>query len=326
MNLPLPRLSELEFLVRAGRSASLSEAARACGMSAAAASALVKRLEAQLGVRLFVRSTRSLRLSTEGEAFLAQCEQGLALIQHACEGLSAGRAVIRGLVRLSLPSDLGRNLVLPWLHDFQQHYPEVELRLQFSDRLAGLYREPVDGVLRYGHPADSSLVALPVAPHNRRVLCASPAYVAAHGAPQHPLDLRQHRCVCLMLSDRLHDRWHFTRGEEALTVPVSGPIHCDDGEAAHRLACLGAGIVYKSRLDVAEDLQRGTLLPLCEDWQTEGAPLYLACADRSQLRPAVRLLREWLMKRMGEISLSGVAHPPNGLQFARPIRPSMSPP
>jgi DNA-binding transcriptional LysR family regulator len=295
--LKMASLNDLQFLVRAGRAASLSDAARAMDISPAAASALVKRLEAELGLRLFVRSTRSLRPTAEGQAFLQRCEQGLEIIENARESLLAGRDVIRGTLQLSLPSDLGRNVVLKWLHEFGRRYPEVRFRLQFSDRLAEVYREPVDIALRYGEPADSGLIALPVAPDNRRVLCASPAYVKAHGAPAHPRELAQRNCLCFQLSERTHDRWRFSRGKESFAVDVAGGVMCDDGDAVRRLALAGAGIAYKSRLDVAEDLRRGGLVPLCEAWRGESAPLYLACADRSQLRPVVRLLREFLVER-----------------------------
>ncbi|MBX3609631.1 MAG: LysR family transcriptional regulator [Hydrogenophaga sp.] len=298
----MPTLADLQFLVRAGRAASLSEAARATGMSPAAGSALVKRLEAELGLRLFVRSTRSLRLTPEGQAFVQQCEQGLEIIGRAHESLLAGRDVIRGVLRLALPSDLGRNLVLPWLQAFRGQHPQVELRLQLSDRVAGVYREQVDVALRYGEPGDSSLIALPVAPHNRRVLCASPAYLRQHGTPRHPNDLADHHCLCFQLSDRVHDRWRFTRGRTELVVTVKGGWQCDDGDAVRRLAVMGEGIAYKSRIDVAPDLASGALVPLCEDWQGELAPLYLACPDRSQLRPAVRLLRDLLVQRVAGLT------------------------
>ena len=291
-------LSDLQFLVRAGRSASLSEAARAMGISPAAGSAMLKRLEAELGVILFVRSTRNLRPTVDGLVFLEQCEHGLELINGARESLAAGRDVIRGCIQLSLPSDLGRNVVLKWLHEFRRRHPEVEFRLQLSDRLAEVYREQVDIALRYGEPGDSGLIALPVAPENRRVLCASRAYLKAHGTPSSPNDLKSHNCLCFMLSDRIHDRWHFTRGKEKLTVQVKGRVQCDDSDAVRQLALMGEGVAYKSELDIAEDLKRNSLVRLCEDWSGEAAPLYLACASRSQLRPVVRLLREFLVEQI----------------------------
>lgn len=291
-------LADLQFFVRAGRASSLSEAARAVGLTPAAGSAAIKRLEAELGVRLLARSTRALRLTQEGEHFLAHCEQALAILTQAREELSAGQGELRGCVQLSMPSDLGRNWVLGWLQDFRREHPGVELRLQVSDRLAELHREPVDVVLRYGEPPDSTLVALSVAPHNRRVLCASPAYLARHGRPQHPQDLRAHACISFLLGERVHDRWRFERGDERCTVHIDGPVRCDDGDVVRRLALLGEGVVYKSRLDVAEDLRAGTLQPLCEDWLGEPAPLYLACSHRSALRPVVRRLRDALVAQV----------------------------
>lgn len=294
-------LEDIQFFVQAGRAASLSEAARRLDVSPAAASASLKRLEADLGVKLMVRSTRNLRLTPEGEAFLAQCAQGLELVHNARESLMAGRDVIGGQVQLSLPSDLGRQMVLSWLHEFRQQHPKVQLRLQLSDRLASMHREPVDVVLRYGEPSDSSLVALPIIPKNRRVLCASPAYLRQHSVPNHPEDLRNHACLCFQLSERIHNRWRFTQRGNTCSVEVSGPIVSDDGDAVRQLALLGEGIVYKSHLDVAQDLAQGRLVALCPDWQTEPAPLYLACTDRSQLRPVVKLLREFLMARLQTI-------------------------
>jgi DNA-binding transcriptional LysR family regulator len=272
------------------------------GISPAAGSALVKRLESELDMKLFVRSTRSLRPSAQAMAFLAECEEGLARIELAREKLQASRQVMRGRIQLSLPSDLGRNQVLRWLHEFRALYPEVTLGLQFSDRVAEVYREQVDVALRYGEPKDSSLVALPIAPHNQRVLCAAPAYLALHGRPNHPKDLKHHNCLSCMLSSRNHDTWQFTRDNVKFTVRVSGSIQCDDGDAVRRLMLMGEGIAYKSRLDVHDDLQQGALIALCEDWQGELAPLYMACPDRSQLRPSVHALRAFLMEKIDALN------------------------
>ncbi len=301
-------LSDLQFFVRAGRAASLSEAARAVGISPAAGSALVKRLEAELGLALFVRSTRHLRLTEDGQSFLTQCEQGLDIIQTARENLLAGREQMRGTVQLSMPSDLGRNVLLPWLREFRALHPQVVLRLQLSDRVAGIHREQVDVALRYGEPADSTLVTLPVAPHNRRVLCAAPAYLKARGTPQHPQELAQHDCLCFWLGGQVHERWTFWQHGVALPVTVQGGLACDDGDAVRRLALLGEGVAYKSQLDVMVDLRAGRLVQLCPDWQGEAAPLYLACADRAQLRPVVRALRSFLLDKLAaQAALPGLS-------------------
>lgn len=290
-------LSDLQLFVRAAQSNSLSEAARALDMSPAAASAAIKRLEAELGAPLFVRSTRHLRLSPEGELFLDDCRAGLEILEQACDRLAVGHETVSGNVGLSLPSDLGRNVVLPWMHEFQARYPQIHLRLYVSDRILDVMRLPIDLALRYGDPPDSSLVSLAVAPLNCRSLCAAPSYLARHGTPQTPRDLVRHNCLSFMLSDRSHDHWTFMRGSEIVEVDVRGSFQCDDGDTVRRLAVMGEGIVYKSTLDVAADLRCGALVRLCPDWQTESAPLNLICPGRRHLRPAMRLLHGFLVER-----------------------------
>ena len=157
-------LQDLDIFVRTVDSGSLSATARALDLTPAAASAALKRLEAELGVALFVRSTRSLRLTQEGALFLEHCRPALAALQQVQGQLAGGRAGgLRGTLQLAAPSDLGRNVLLPWLDAFQAEHPGIDIRLQLADRVANVYSEPVDAAFRYGKPQDSSLVALPLA-------------------------------------------------------------------------------------------------------------------------------------------------------------------
>ncbi|WP_323001956.1 LysR family transcriptional regulator [Denitromonas sp.] len=291
-------LQDLELFVRTAELGSLSAAARRLELTPAAASAALKRLEAALQAPLFVRSTRSLRLTAEGEVFVQHCRQALELLAEGRAAVTSGRAVVRGVLQLSLPSDLGRNVLLPWLDAFQQHHPAVALRLQLSDRLADVYRQPVDLTIRYGTLPDSSLVALPLVPGNRRVLCASPDYLARAGVPASPAELVGHNCLCFMLGEAVHDRWRFFRDGQEQSVAVRGDRVSDDGDVVRRWALAGHGLAYKSRLDVHADLQAGRLVAVCADWQGELAPLNLLCADRRQLSPAVQQLRDFLTPRL----------------------------
>lgn len=290
-------LRDIEIFVATAETGSLSAAARRLDLTPAAASAAVKRLERELHVALFVRSTRSLRLTQEGEIFLQHCRQGLQAFADGRNLLAGGDATVRGTMQISLPSDLGRNLILPWLDDFQARHPQLQMRVQLSDRIAGVYRQPIDIALRYGLPPDSSLVVLPVAPDNQRVLCASPAYLARAGTPKTPTALIGHNCLCYLLGDAIHDRWCFVRGGREESVRVRGDRVSDDGDAVRRWAVAGHGIAYKSALDVADDLHAGRLTALCQEWRGEAAPLNLVCADRRQINPAVRELREFLAAR-----------------------------
>lgn len=291
-------LNDLDIFVRTADNGSLSATARALDLTPAAASAALKRLEAELGVQLFVRSTRSLRLTPHGEQFLAQCRPAVAALQQAGEQLASGAQALRGVLKLSAPSDLGRNVLLPWLDAFQDQHPEVDLRLQLADRTANVYSEPVDAAFRYGQPPDSGLVALPLAPANRRVLCAAPSYLARHGAPATPHALSAHQCLCFMLGDDINDRWRFSQpGAPAISVRVRSSNVANDGDAVRRWAVLGRGIAYKSGLDVAADLAQGRLQALCADWTTEAVPLFLVVPGRRQLTPLVRRLHQFIAQR-----------------------------
>lgn len=293
-------LQDLDIFVRTVDSGSLSATARALDLTPAAASAALKRLEAELGVALFVRSTRSLRLTQEGALFLEHCRPALAALQQVHGQLQGGRAGgLRGTLQLAAPSDLGRNVLLPWLDDFQAEHPGIDLRLQLSDRMANVYSEPVDAAFRYGKPQDSSLVALPLSAAHRRVLCAAPAYVASRGAPATPHALADHDGLCFMLGEDVHDRWRFwdAAGQE-VQVRVRSRNVSNDGDVVRRWALRGRGIAYKSFFDVAHDLAAGRLVPLCTDWVTEAVPLFLVAPSRRQLTPLLRALRDFVAGRL----------------------------
>lgn len=295
-------LKDLEIFVRTVQGGSLSAAARMMDITPAAASASLKRLEADLGVRLFVRSTRSQRLSQEGEAYLQHCLQALELLDQGRRAATAGQLELSGSLQLSIPSDIGRRLLLPWLDEFVADYPRLQLRVQVSDRVADVFQQPVDIAIRYGNPPDSRMMALPLAPGNRRVLCASPAYLERHGRPETPADLVRHNCLCFMLSDQVHDRWRFSRDGEESLVNVRGDRIADDGETVRRWAVAGHGIAYKSRLDTEQDLRDGRLVALCTAWSGESSPLNLLCASRRQIGPAVQLLRQHLQGRIDQLA------------------------
>lgn len=291
------QIQDLRIFVDTAKLGSLSAVARKLDMTPAAISATVKRLEAEIGSALFIRSTRRLRLTHEGDVLLAHCEQALQLLDDGLESVRTGQTTIRGMLRLSLPSDFGRNRVLDWLDEFLAQHPGLELRIQLSDSVADMYSQPVDVALRYGNPPDSSLIALPIAAHNRRVLCASPDYLQQYGSPSSPAELTEHNCLCFMLDEAPHARWHFYRNNEEQIVPVKGNRTANDGEAVRRWALAGYGIAYKSALDVQDDLQTGKLVHLCPEWQGESSPLNLICADRRQLTPAIQALRQFLAEK-----------------------------
>lgn len=297
------RLAPLELFVAAAEAGSFSAAARRLDLGPVQASATMARLERELGVRLFERTTRRLRLTQAGEQWLPHARQMLSTWQagqsalHKAAGVDAALA---GRLRVSLPSDLGRQHLWRWIEEHCQAHaaPGLSLEVRLSDRLADLVQDPVDDAVRYGEPPDSGLIALPLAPDNRRVLCASPAYLARRGTPQSPGDLRAHESLRFVLGDSLHGRWRFTAPDgQTLAVDVCGSRVADDGGLVREWAVAGLGLAYKSRLDVADDLASGRLVALLPGWLGEPAPLHWMSVGRHHITPALRRLAESIRRQ-----------------------------
>ena len=300
----IERLAPLQLFVAAAQAGSFSAAARRLDLSPVQASATIARLEAELGVRLFERSTRRLRLTEAGEQWLPHAQRLLAVWDEGRAALQPADAdaPLSGRLRVSLPSDLGRQHLQPWLEDFvaQEGSAGLQLELRVSDRITDLMAQPLDFAVRYGEPPASSLVALPLAPDNARVLCASPAYVARHGRPAQPGELRRHDCLRFVLGDSVHGRWRFGPPDGSAdwqAVEVGGSRTADDGAIVRHWALAGLGVAYKSRLDVADDLAAGRLLDLLPGWRGEPAPLHWMAVGRHRLTPALRRLAAHLRQR-----------------------------
>lgn len=305
----MTRLTDLTLFVRTADLGSLSAAAQALNSSPAAASAALRRLEATWGVPLFVRSTRSLRLSIEGERMLPLVRQALSALTEAQATITRHRSALRGELQLAMPSDLGRNVLLPWLESFQQRHPQLTLRLHLSDRNADLMRVPVDMAIRYGTPPSSTQVALPLAPDNRRLLVASPVYLARHGAPQSASALIQHEALRFMVSDDVPKTWRLGIDGQEVEVPVQGRHSVNDSDVVKRWAIEGLGLAYRSRLDVAADLSSGKLVHVNPHWVGELAPLHLVVPGRRQVTAAARALRDHLVPRLAQLT---AVSPPGG--------------
>ncbi|EPY5316132.1 LysR family transcriptional regulator [Klebsiella pneumoniae] len=286
------RLEDLTLFVRAAALGSFSDAAREAGQQPAQVSAAIKRLETILNIRLFARSTRSLRLTPEGETWLPYATQMLDTLEAGLQKIQTPDDEVRGMLQIAVPSDLGRNLLLTLFRDFRQRHPALRLRLLFSDQLTDVFKDPVDVAFRYGNNDDASFISLTVAPENRRVLVASPEWIARHGEPQTLEELSQHNALIYILRGRPFDRWSLSLDGVVQQQKVSGTVMSDDAEVIRRLAIAGEGIAYKSMLDVSDDLRAGRLRRLLPRYQGDVVPLNLICPHRKQLSAAVRLLYE----------------------------------
>jgi len=287
------RFEDLEIFVQAVNARSFSGAARLLGISPVVASNAVKRLEDALGARLFERTTRSLRVTENGVKYAVHAQAALRAMKDGEAVMSASTESFSGSLRLSLPSDLGRNHLLGWI---EQHLAEHRLDIDISigDTLSDLHAQPVDLTIRYGVAKDSSLISLPLALDNRRILCASPAYLEKHGPMTRLEQLAQHNCLRFKLNGIAHSRWNFGSGADSIFMVVDGNRVSDDAELVRRWAIDGLGIACKSQLDVAADLQAGRLIHLLPEVMGEAAPLSMYVVHRSLLTPAVHGLVRYL--------------------------------
>ena len=291
------RIDDLGLFLRSAALGSFTAAAVEANLVPGQVAAAIKRLERELEVRLFTRTTRSLRLSAEGEQYLPTARGVLEQLELGRERLRGDDAPLRGTLQIAAPSDLGRNILLPMLTEFRRQHPELSLRFLVSDQVTNLFRDPVDVALRYGWNEDANYIALPLAPWNRRVLVASPDYVARHGTPTSVDDLSRHPCLLYLQNGRLHDRWEL--GEQ--TVQVTGPLFSDDADVVRRWAVAGEGIAYKTWLDVYADVQAQRLVVLLPEIPGDVYPLSFACPHRGQMSRAVTQLYQWLNQQFSAL-------------------------
>ena len=291
------RIDDLQLFVRSAALGGFSDAAREADLLPGQVSAAIKRLERELDIRLFARSTRSLRLTAEGDRYLPYAQSVLAMLRDGQEQLHEARSELSGQLQIAAPSDLGRNVLLPWFAAFRRQHPKLTMRLFFSDRVTDVFRDPVDVAIRYGQAEDASYVALPLAPNNRRVLTASPGYLQRRGHPTSLDELAQHDCLLYLMRNRVYDKWAFVVGGQRRVVNVRGPLQSDDADVVRRLALEGEGIIYKSWLDVSDDVRTGRLVLLQGDWLGDPTPLSLVCPHRKQFSPAVQLLHQLLRQK-----------------------------
>jgi DNA-binding transcriptional LysR family regulator len=295
------RFEDLALFVRTAACGSFSKAAREADLLPGQVSAAIMRLERDLDLRLFARSTRSLRLTDEGERYLPYAREIIDLLHSGRDAMRRDDAELTGTLLLAAPSDFGRNILLPWLGDFRRRHPRLEMRLQLSDQVADVFRDPVDIAIRYGQHADASFIALPLVPDNRRVLVASPGYLEQCGEPQSLDDLQRHSCLLWQMHGRVYDKWVFPVGKSRRIVHVKGALASDDADVVRRWTLAGEGIAYRSWIDVVTDVRAGRLHRLLPGQPGEPAPLSMVCPHRRQFSPAVRQLHALLTERCAQL-------------------------
>jgi LysR family transcriptional regulator for bpeEF and oprC len=273
---------------------SFTKAAEALGLSRAAVSTHVADLEEHLRCRLFHRTTRRVGLTAGGAEYLERSRRILAELEAADEALRRTRLTPEGRLRVDVPVVFGRALLIPALPKFQARYPQLQLEVQFNDRVIDLIAEEVDLVVRVGTVREPHLITRRVLT-TRLVTCASPEYLREHGVPALPEDLRHHKLIGHLgpSGGRRPHKWLFRRGAEQRQLALPVNVAFNSVEAQVQAAIRGAGVMQSMDLVVAEALISGKLQAVLQEWSAPGAPVSVVCSSALRESPKIRVFAEF---------------------------------
>lgn len=299
-------VDDMTIFARVVERASLSAAGRELRLSPAVVSSRITKLEARLGVRLLNRTTRMVNPTEEGTLYYEHCLRILAEITEVERKLAEKKESPSGVLRISAPTVMGRRWLAPLIPEFREGFPEVEIRLQLTDRLADLVEEQVDVAIRRGYLQDSSLIARRVAP-DFRVACASPDYLEKHGTPQTPADLKSHTCLLLRFPGSRRYQWQFIEDGTAQNFAVAGQIDSNNSQVLIDWALAGSGIVMKSVWDLTEEIESGRLVPILTAHSPPGLAIHAIAPPHRMQPPKSRAFINFVAERLGKLAPAKLA-------------------
>lgn len=293
--------SDLGFFSTLAASGSLSATARELGLTAAAVSKHLTQMESRAGVPLVNRTTRRMMLTPEGELYLEHARRILDEINELSELLGSAKKRPEGLLRVNATLGFGRSHVAPAISRFVAAYPQVSVQLQLSVMPPPLTDDAFDVCIRFGEPPDTRVVARRLAP-NRRLLCATPTYLARRGTPITPHDLAKHNCIGIRQGDEAYGVWRLTTGSGAAkkteAVKIRGNLTTNDGEIAVKWALDGHGILLRAEWDIKEYLQDGKLVQVLPNCETPNADIFAVYSQRHQMSNRIRAFVDFIAKEL----------------------------
>lgn len=286
MHIQSADLSFFAALVMAG---SLSAAARETGVTTAAVSKRLSQIEGRLGVSLINRTTRRMSLTVEGETYLSHARRILAELTDLEQMLGSSRSAPSGLLRVNATLGFGRSHIGPVIARFIKQFPQVEVRLQLSVDPPALTEDTFDVCIRFGLPPDARVIARKIA-NNRRLLCASPAYLARHGEPKTPVELAQHNFIGIRQGDDAYGLLKLSRQRHGAvqTLKTRGNLTTNDGAIAVNWALEGLGVLLRAEWDIRKYLDSGELVQLLPQYLTPDADIYAIYPPQHQSCARVR--------------------------------------
>ncbi len=289
-------IEHLKLFLRIAKTHNISSAGAELGLSPAVASAQLSKLEESLGTRLVHRTTRKVSLTEEGLAFYQHAENVLASVEAAKASVGVGSESPSGTLRITAPASFGRMHMVPALKDFMQQYPKLNVDLILSDTVVDLVDGGFDIAIRNSELKDSSLIARKLS-NDRRILCASPEYLAAFGEPKSPQDLVSHNCITLFGLDH----WHFEQQGHTSSIKVSGNFRTDNGEVIRDACIQGLGITINSTWSAYQQLISGELVEVLKSYPlVSNTAIWVVYPSSRQLASKVRAFINYFNNYFGE--------------------------
>lgn len=296
MNDALDSLHDMALFARVVAAGSFSAAARGLGLTPSAVSRQIARLEARLGVRLLERTTRHVRVTEAGQRYLDDARRIIAEIDEADEAAAGSNAAPRGHLSVTAPVLFGRQYVTPGIVDYLRRYPGMEVNAMFVDRVTNMMEEGIDVAVRIGELPDSSLRAVAVG-QVRRVICASPAYLAEYGTPSTPEQLAHHTIVTSYASSTPPD-WRFASAGRSLSLRFKPRLVVNSNDAAIEAVRRGFGITRLLSYQAAALLASGELCLILDDYATPGVPVNIVHRDSRQGSARIRSFVDLMAQRL----------------------------
>ncbi len=295
----MDRLKQIETFVAVAAKGSLTAAAQAEGVAPAIIGRRMDALEARLGVKLLLRTTRRITLTHEGSAFLEDCQRLIVDFNNAEASVSEGGVKASGHLRITGPAGFGRRHVAPLVPRFLAQHPDVSLSLNLSDRVVDIVNEGFDCAVRVGDLPDSSLISVRLA-DNRRLCVATPEYLQRAGTPAHPSELSRHACLTLS-SDASQTRgWAFAVDGSVIHLRPGARLDCSDGQVLHAWCLQGMGLAWRSTWEVQGDLAAGRLVSVLDQFAAPPNGIYAVFPSARHLPLRVRLWIDFLKHSYGD--------------------------
>jgi DNA-binding transcriptional LysR family regulator len=297
MRTDLSSMADLSTFALVAQHAGFRQAARASGQSASQMSEAVRRLEQQLGIRLLVRTTRSVKPTEAGALLLTRLRPALDEVAGALDVLNDLRDSPRGTLRLNVPVSAARLFLPDMVNRFMAAYPDIVVELVVDNNYVDLAASGCDAGIRYGEKMEQDMIAVPIGPRTERfALAASPAYLARRGMPAHPRDLLQHACLRgRFLSGAIYP-WEFERDGQALNLEPAGPLIVTPSslDLAISAAVAGHGLIYLFEAWLAPQLASGELAPVLPDWWLRFPGPFLYYPGRRHLQAPLRAFIDFI--------------------------------